>query len=209
VIISNEKKYIFIHIPKNAGTSIEIALTGNEQWRAEEKHLTARECIKLHGEQIWQDYFTFCIVRNPWDRLVSQFNFSGKNWCIRYFGKPLNFSEYVTQIVDKGLPFSKHDYLSKTGDQAGDGNWQQLPRISNDGGEIIVDFVGRFENLKTDFDFICDKLNLSAAKLKLPQINKSSSGKKPYWTYYNDETANIIATVFADDIDQFDYTFGQ
>ena len=86
MIISAEKKYIFIHIPKNAGTSIEASLTGAEQWKDEEKHMTAWECKTKYGEQVWHEYFSFCVVRNPWDRLLSQYKFSGKNWCNRYFG---------------------------------------------------------------------------------------------------------------------------
>jgi len=206
MIISKENKYIFIHIPKNSGTSIEASLTGAQQWKAEEKHMTTLECRAKYGADLWLEFFTFCVVRNPWDRLVSQFRFSGKIWCKRHFGKLLSFNEFVTEIVAKGLPFSGHDYLSKTGAQSGDTNWQQISRITDENGQIMIDYVARFENLALDYEIICDRLGLSG---QLQHLNTSAFEARPYWEYYTEETASIVATVCADDIESFGYSFGE
>ncbi len=206
MIISNEHRYLFIHIPKNAGTSIEVSLTGAQQWNAEEKHITALECRAMCGADLWQEFFSFCVVRNPWDRLVSQFRFSGKIWCHRYFGKLLTFNEFVTEIVGKGLPFSGHDYSSKTGASSGDIDWRQLPRITDEDSQIMVDYVARFENLSLDYEVICDRIGLPS---RLQHLNQSTSEAKPYWEYYIEETASIVANVCAEDIESFGYKFGE
>ena len=119
MIISHPNKFIFLHLPKNAGTSIEGSLTGANDWKTADKHLTATESIEKFGQDVWREYFTFCFVRNPWDRLVSQFRFNGETWCKRYFGHSLGFNDFVKKVVAPGLPFSRHDYLSKIGSQYG------------------------------------------------------------------------------------------
>jgi hypothetical protein len=204
MIISDEHKYIFIHIPKNAGTSIEVSLTGRQQWDDKEKHLTAAECRAKLGFDKWREFFSFCVVRNPWDRLVSQFRFSGEIWCNRHYGKSLSFNDYIKEIVGKGLPFSGHDYLSKTGASFGDTNWQQVHRICDDNNQIIVNYVARFENLSSDYEVICNRIGLHN---QLQHINQSDAKSKPYWNYYTEETARIVADVYAEDIERFDYHF--
>src|SRR5215813_14048351 len=90
-MISHKHKFIFVHIPKTAGTSIEEALRDEtcqllrNEWdhtrapHAPLNHLTLREladCHILTPAQL-KSYFKFCFVRNPWDRLVSEIFYSG------------------------------------------------------------------------------------------------------------------------------------
>ena len=66
---------IFVHITRTGGTSIEVALAGQDWWQIspQTKHLSARQIRIQVGEEKWSDYFKFSIVRNPWDRVVSMF----------------------------------------------------------------------------------------------------------------------------------------
>ena len=85
-MISHKHKFIFIHIPNTAGTSIEKALYDEScqllpgEWDYDRaryaplNHLTLQELVDsalLTPAQL-QSYFKFCFVRNPWDRLVSE-----------------------------------------------------------------------------------------------------------------------------------------
>ena len=65
-----------------------------------------------------------------------------------------------------------------------------------------MDFVGRFENLEADFKTICDKVGITAS---LPHINKSD--RRGYRDYYDPETRDITARLYAEDIERFGYTF--
>ena len=59
--ISRENNLIFVHIPKNAGTSIQ------EKFKMEQAggHQTAEQ-MRTENPQLWKDYSSFCVVRNPW-----------------------------------------------------------------------------------------------------------------------------------------------
>ena len=82
--ISHDKKLIFVHIPKNAGESVEKALgmyrgdPKQTMWgvvgkRTVLQHLTGVELRdRIGDEAIWNGYFKFAIVRNPWSKAVSE-----------------------------------------------------------------------------------------------------------------------------------------
>jgi len=74
--------------------------------------------------------------------------------------------------------------------------------VTGDGGEVIVDFVGRYERLQADLDEVGGRLGIPAA---LPHLNRSSH--RDYREYYTDETRDIVAARFARDLAQFDYRF--
>ena len=91
-MISHDKKCIFIHIPKCGGTSVEDVIWPKEQGRTEVdlwmgfvsrfenkyqtgglQHLLARQVREEVGSDVFSAYYKFAFVRNPWDRIVSQF----------------------------------------------------------------------------------------------------------------------------------------
>lgn len=74
--------------------------------------------------------------------------------------------------------------------------------ICDDDGEVLVDFVGRFENLESDFNRISDQIGISN---QLPHINKTTHTK--YRDYYNDETKDLVRSIALRDIEMFDYKF--
>lgn len=99
MIISNTKNYIFIHIPKCAGTSVTRSLAPHCGWKDQilgstefgagiesaykkkfglEKHSTVRDVISTIGEEVWSEYFTFTFVRNPFSRIVSWYTYAEK-----------------------------------------------------------------------------------------------------------------------------------
>ena len=71
-------------------------------------------------------------------------------------------------------------------------------------GDVIVDFVGRYENLAEDFAIVCQKLNLPP--LALPEKRKAKT-RQEYRRYYTDELAELVARHYAEDIARFSYRF--
>ena len=68
------------------------------------------------------------------------------------------------------------------------------------------DGIDRFlSNITNDFDIVCNKIGIT--RFKLPHIHKTDH--KPYWKYYTDETRELVAKLYANDIETFGYKFGE
>jgi hypothetical protein len=77
--------------------------------------------------------------------------------------------------------------------------------IMDENDKLMVDYVGRFENLKNDWEFICKQMG---TKIKLSHINKRRrKDNKHYRDYYNDETKAHIAETYKKDLELFGYEF--
>src|ERR1700726_3003053 len=109
-----------------------------------------------------------------------------------------NFSRYVK---DNAPTFD--DFLTKTTTGMGERTTRnQLDYVTDERGEIIVDFIGKYEALQQDFDVVRKKLNLSA---ELPHVNRSTHDG--YRKYYSDRTRDIVSKRFEKDIRHFGYEF--
>lgn len=182
--------FIFIHVPKTAGTSV-VRTLGIPRI-----HETASDIRNRLGARRWEGKFKFAFVRNPWDRAVSLFHFAAgpsRGLCnSRYIA--LSFREWLKfAYVDRHPLY--FDFPHSFG--------PQLEWISDLDGNVIVDFVGRFENLRQDFATICARLGLSTAVLP----HYGASKHDDYRSYYKDEDVDIIAKWYKKDIEHFGYAF--
>jgi chondroitin 4-sulfotransferase 11 len=196
--IDHKNKFIFIHIPKTAGTAIEEALGFNVE-KLHKKKYNIKHGTPTDDKYVdyWDEYFTFTCVRNPWDRFVSLYFFeleyelhnraaSKRRKLIKKLG-PEGFLQY-TKEYHHTFDNSYHNH----GNQI---NWFEEKYKYN--------YVMRYENLESDFNIICQKLNLKDVKLK--HINKSQH--KHYIEYYDQESINIVYKQYLKDIKYFNYKF--
>ncbi|MEC4895501.1 MAG: sulfotransferase family 2 domain-containing protein [Oscillatoria sp. PMC 1051.18] len=217
MLISYQKKFIFFHVTKAAGTSVKKALkpysqepekfkiprpapTINNQpnpfyemWLSALWHAKARDAKKELSEEIYNKFYKFAFVRNPWDWQVSYYHFILKETThIRHeLVKSMSgFEEYLEWVIATKNPFPKG--ATKL----------QKDIITDYNGNIIVDFVGRYETLAADFNYVCQSLNLDVS---LPHLNKSTH--RDYKSYYTEKTKQLVAEHFQADIDLFGYTF--
>ena len=207
MLISKKYKFIFIHVYKNAGTSISHALMPFAGNRLQQKvnqlttklgflypfgptpypgHIKASELVSLMGRDKFDSYFSFAIVRNPWDWQVSLYNFmlGDKN----HFQHKLacsfqGFEEYLEWRCANEVRFQRDFVFSKDNEQ-------------------LVDFVGKYENLDSDFQKICLRIGIEATLLKL-----NVSNAVPYQEFYDKKTIELVSKTFATDIETFGYEF--
>ena len=219
-MICHHYKCIFVHIPKTAGQSIEyvflsllglswdtrspLLLRPNENKKLGPPrlaHLKANEYLKYKyiSQDLFDAYFKFAFVRNPWSRVVSFYNYR------RYY-RLFSFRSFV------------RNHLKKIRDKD---HWFFAPQcefVHDQNGQQLVDFIGKFENLQNDFDLVCNRLDLGT--ITLPHINKpkktnlifkifniGDDKKCHYSEYYDDETRYIVEEAYRADIVKFNYSF--
>ena len=78
----------------------------------------------------------------------------------------------------------------------------QINWIVDEEGNVMVDFIARFERLQSDFELICSRLRVKAS---LPTLK--SSGKGDYRGYYDSESIEVVRRWFQQDTEHFGYEF--
>ena len=74
----------------------------------------------------------------------------------------------------------------------------------SDGDKIIVDFVGRYENLNEDWSKVCRALQVPV----LPLGRENQVVRQDYRVFYDDESREFVGGLFRKDVEAFNYTFG-
>lgn len=213
MLISHKHKFIFVHVPKVAGTSMRQALRRSSfqphklPWNRllkkvnilsawpykshhafHKHHVRAYELRNEFSADVFDTYYTFGFVRNPWDRVVSLYNYIRRRPKHPHYSAVRtlpDFKAYVNYVAQNSYP-------------------AQAEFLCDDSNSLLVDFVGRYENLTTDFAAVCQKIRISA---NLP--HKNASVRVDYRTAYNDRTREIVGQVFRRDIELFGYRFDE
>lgn len=163
------------------------------------------------GGRQYPGLYTFAFVRNPWDRLVSCYRDkiqgqvadftllspSGVARCLArfdVFSANMSFEEFAYAVAS--IPDADADEHFRS----------QHKFLTNDRGEIAVDFVGRYENLEADFRYVAERIGLPKG-INLPRLQANPQAIH-YTDYYTPETRDVVATRFAQDILLFSYNFG-
>lgn len=206
-MISRTYRCIFVHIPKTGGTSIENLVWPGPRTTAELwmgfvdkyhnkyqtgglQHLLATQIRAEVGSEVFARYYKFSIVRNPWDKAVSQFSSMDTRADLRDFigmksGAP--FNKYLELIAKK-----KHV------------QWEpQASFLQGENGEPLVDYVGRFEHFAESVLHVLNEIGASTKSI--PHENASRRG--PYQEYYDSESREMIAAMYGGDIETFGYQF--
>ena len=201
--VFHEHKIIFFHIGKTGGFSIEKALgLGQLDYRVFDdrvvhglnkgvmtQHARPGYVRDIVGDDIFNEYYKFTIVRNPWDRMVSAYHYL-------YDFHVKKFGDFPTWL--------KHKYDMVTMNKYKEGS-HYTPQIefTHEDGVQVVDYIGRFEQLNESFDYICKKVDIS--NISLPMLNKSKHKKKSYIEYYTPETVKLVEEMYCEDIIEFGY----
>lgn len=204
MLLSRRHSFIFIHIQKTGGSSVERALADAvpDVVRAfvdlpachdplKRRHLFASDLADFLGPTEWRGFYKFAFVRNPWSRLVS--------WYRMCVTRPSN--PFMHFVRDNAPTFEA--FLQLTEGPARKTTFNQVDYLTDASGGLLVDFVGRFERLSDDFEHARARIGVTVA---LPHVNKGES--LDYCTFYTDATRTLVATRFARDIAAFGYAFG-
>ena len=206
MILSTKPPFLFIHIPKTAGTSIEEALFDYQDFNyLNEPHPIVAQYRTYLTSELYDSLFKFSFVRNPWALQVSTYKYYVVNNDIdmtfdeyikwKFTGYPKDYEDRVRNPEDSQLLVAYH--------------MNRLPQtyfLMDEYGEIQMDYIGSLENIDEDFKELCNHLKLSD-EVYLPHSNKSDYGRKTFMDYYTDETINIVRDRFSMDIKIYGYEY--
>lgn len=203
-MICHRQRIVFVHLRRTAGNSIETALGGivlYDRWfrrtttwsnrlhrgrswhkrdlRGHRIHATAAEIRALYPRE-FADYFTFAIVRNPWEQMASLYG--------RLHADDTRFTGF-------------RDWLRRFDLAAG-----TVPRATlfDDDGRCLVDFIGRFERLQEDFDAACDQAGIP--RRVLPCTNATTG--PGIAALYDEASIRLVERIYGADIERFGHAFG-
>ena len=213
LVISKKHKYIFFHLPKNAGVSVSRALISQEKLLQIKRyfayisrqlltkkdnfylsiknkeliffnsHITCYNFYDIFNKRCFNDYQKIAVVRNPWDRMVSRYFYSKK---INKKFKDFTFDEFINFDIKNNMNvLNQYRFCTK------------------DKKNFCIDKVIKFENLNKDFNEL--SLNIYGKKGLLKHSNSTDHDK--YRDYYNEKLKNKIYKNFKQDLNFFDYEF--
>lgn len=235
MLISHRKKFIYTKTVKTAGTSVESYFEkycmGEGEWsfthaRGEyvsehgvigyrgsnasgttwRNHMPAAEIKAKVGQHVWNEYFKFCVVRNPFDKLVSGFHMFEKAKENRTTGqrvktsikKMLNMCEPIDRVVGKTDAERFKSWIKS-------GGWIDDRDKYLIGGEVCVDYFIRQENLEYGIRFVCEHLGLPFEPYAIPKLKsgiRPENARHEYWDY---ETVDIVNRLYSFEITKFNY----
>ena len=228
--INRDKKVIFVHIPKCAGTGIEklfgmatreelFTTVGcghktitdeslfDEKWKFKQcaaknmQHYTFREISSVLSSEVVASCDIFSIVRNPYTRLVSEYEHC----------KARQSRNIVSARIHETSPCRPFADFVNTQLQLAD-----YTRIRNYDGHLetqasyLINFAGNLESIGTIYRFedVGAAITELTAKYKLPKLStpaRLGNYTKNYASYYNPELQHIVKTFYAQDFEMFNY----
>ena len=185
---------IFIHIPKTAGVSLVKAIYGDVT-------LSGHRSVYFHSIVLKPDktkYFSFSFVRNPYDRLYSAYVFLSEGGInshdklafATYLSRFKDFEDFVLNGLDKEMIFKITHFIP------------QYEYLCDKNGNVLVDFLGRFESLYDDVNHLSIKLGKN---IKLCHYNRTE--KRKYTNSYTQEMIDKVHRIYEKDIAIFEYSF--
>jgi hypothetical protein len=153
---------------------------GTEEYQLQ--HLSFLEAAQFLSPTWLEQCFSFTVCRNPWDRLVSTFNWQGAQGSFR------DFAQWASETV-------------ATGRELAGRNCHLRPQI--DFIDTRLSFLGRFETLATDVQHIFAEIGLPSIEL----ARSGATGRGHYADYYDDYTRDLVRRTYEADLDFFKYVF--
>jgi hypothetical protein len=216
MLLSHKYNFLFVHIAKTGGTSVRAALTplrwrdpyyvpmfvcsrlsaltGHRIGSKFPRHAKVIAAKEMLPKEFFDRLFKFAFVRNPWDLQISSYHHIRRERPHLVEGIH-DFAGFLKWKLDPSRPYQYHIDTSI--------EWQSDYLTGLD-GKIIVDFIGKYEQLQEDFNKVCEHIGITAKTLP---HKRRAADRSDYRQYYSDETAQLVADYFKRDIENFGYTF--
>jgi len=216
MLLSVKYNFLFVHIAKTGGTSVRAALaplrwrdplyipqfiasrlshaTGHRIASKLPRHAKIIAAKEMLPQELFDKLFKFAFVRNPWDLQVSSWHHL-KRERPHLVEHLTDFESFIRWKLDPERPYQYHIDTSIE---------LQTDYLKDLDGTILVDFIGRYENLQADYEEVCRHIGIKPPSLP---HKRQAKDRKDYRDYYNDATAELITVFFQPDVETFGYSF--
>lgn len=216
--MSVKYNFLFVHIAKTGGTSVRAALaplrwrdpmyipqfiasrlshaTGHRIASKLPRHAKIIAAKEMLPQELFDKLFKFTFVRNPWDLQVSSWHHLKRERPHLVQHLP-DFESFLRWKLDPERPYQYHIDTSIE---------LQTDYLKDLDGTILVDFIGKYENIQGDFEEACNKIGIATPALP---HKRQAKNRTNYQSYYDDSTAEMIADYFRLDIEILGYSFDQ
>lgn len=210
MVLSVDKNFLFIHIPKTGGSSMEETLFNYQSFNYHEvTHGVSLQYKDYLDDDFYFSLFKFAFVRNPWDLQAS---------CWRYYvrqpGVDMTFDEFIKwkftgSIVHKldKLPKVEHASIEMLRGAFYTHRTPQTYYLINEKGEYLVDYIGSFERLEEHYKLLVEKLKLEDNYLPRVNVSSNPDEDRDYRKLYTEETKELVRSRFELDIKMYGYQF--
>jgi len=207
MLISDSHQFVFVHIRKAAGISLRqilerVSLPKNNQLpykllsrngfavdyhrHSFRKHANLIEVQRSMPADKFKQYFKFAVVRNPWDRLVSEYEYIKTQPAHSRFKKlsAMNFAQFVAYQSQRPAA-------------------HQINALRLSDGQLGCDFIGKLEALQQSLKVVGAKTGVDFSAL--PHTNQVD--RRDYRTYYDTSLQVQVEKLWQVDIEVFQYDF--
>ncbi|PWV62519.1 sulfotransferase family 2 domain-containing protein [Plasticicumulans acidivorans] len=217
MLLSLKYNFLFVHTAKTGGTSVRdalrplrlrdpwfyaqflcsrlSALSGHRLGIKFPRHSKIIAAQEMLPHELFAQLFKFVFVRNPWDLQVSSFHHIRRERP-HLMAHIETFEQFIRWKLDPQRPYQFHVDTSIE---------LQSDYCIDLHGKLLVNFIGRTENLQADFEEACRRIGIQPPPL--PHKRQATDRKKDYRSYYSDELAELIGERFKPDIELFGYRF--
>ena len=158
------------------------------------RHAKAIAAYEMLPRSYYEKLLKFAFVRNPWDLQVSSFHHIQRERPHLMEGIK-DFESFLRLKLNPDRKYVYHFDVSIE---------PQSDYVVDLHGNVILDYIGRYEQLQDDFTEVCHRIGIRPRKL--PR-KRQAKDRAPYQAYYTDDTAQLVAEHFRRDIELFGYSF--
>lgn len=143
-------------------------------------HMHAIEIQRNIGKQLWDDYYKFSVIRDPFDKLVSAFYFSARD-------SDGSIESFRKWLINGGIVKDQNTYLID--------------------GKVCMDYFIRYENLHDGVKHVCNTLKLPYSSTEIPKLKTKFRNRGiPLHEFYDAKSIGIVQEAYGFELDYFGYT---
>lgn len=217
MILSRRHGFLFVHIPKTAGTAMHVALSAHADppirtgLRRLSRHLPLVEAagqahFRIHdtaafiraklSPPVWDGFLSFAVVRNPYDHAVSHYEYM-KQFRTRRVAERVGAMDFAAFLAWRVRPkLDRRVFLTLP---------SQSHFVTDGAGRLLVNRILHFETLADDAAALFAELGLPDPQLQRLNPTRSRAEGRSFADYYDDRTKAMVEALYGADFERFGY----